>query len=83
MYYVSIKRRMQCASVSGSIGFPVISLQMDWSGCLHQKMLHIPPCQQKAAENKLIRATYDLNLWLLCLAFDSFQFSLFCSTRFE
>lgn len=49
---ISIRRRMQCASMSNSIGLPVISFQVGWSGCFHKKMLYIPPCQQKAAENK-------------------------------
>lgn len=52
MYYVSIRVRMQCASESCSIGLPVISFQVNRSGCLHQKMLHIPPGQQKAGETK-------------------------------
>lgn len=65
MYYFSIISRMQCASVSSSIGLPVISFQVNWSGCLHQQVLHIPPCQQKATENTLLMS-FRLRLHSAC-----------------
>lgn len=43
---------MQYASVSGSVGLPVISFQVGGSGRLHQQMLHVPPRKQKAAGDK-------------------------------